>query len=183
MARTDFDEMVNRLKQVTSLSDAAGTPNPTFPDYLKKYRKQYGVGTPYNIDTDPFNMMGNGGSKIDKFYKAIIAQESGGNYGSVNSSSGALGAYQIMPSNLPSWSKQALGRSVSRNEFLKSRSLQDQIAQSMLRSYVSKYGYQGAAAAWYGGPGVAKYWKRYTNQQGSYPSIKRYVEQVMRRMG
>lgn len=118
-----------------------------------------------------------------KFIKAILGQESGRNYKARNASSGAAGAYQIMPGNIPSWSREALGRTVSLNEFMRSPKIQDAIATFKLKQYVKRYGYQGAAAAWYGGPGVAKNWASKTRKQGAYPSIAAYVAQVMRRMG
>ena len=46
---------------------------------------------------------GGGTQTFDEFFYGIGQQESGGNYGSVNGSSGALGKYQIMPANVPAW--------------------------------------------------------------------------------
>ena len=40
---------------------------------------------------------------------AIGRVESGGNYTARNSTSGAYGKYQIMPSNWPAWARQYLG--------------------------------------------------------------------------
>jgi hypothetical protein len=94
-----------------------------------------------------------------------------------------MGRYQIMPSNLPSWSREALGHSVSVQQFMSNPKIQDAIAQFKLRQYVNRYGFQGAAAAWYGGPGVAQNWSSKTSTQGAYPSIASYVAQIMRRMG
>ena len=37
------------------------------------------------------------------FLAAIRSQESGGNYQAVQGSTGALGAYQVLPSNLNAW--------------------------------------------------------------------------------
>lgn len=124
-----------------------------------------------------------GGGDFQRFVNAILGQESGRNYGARNRSSGAAGAYQIMPGNIPSWSREALGRTVSINEFMRNPKIQDAIATYKLRQYVNRYGFQGAAAAWYGGPGVAKSWSTRTRAQGAYPSIANYVAQVMRRMG
>lgn len=66
----------------------------------------------------------------------------------------ALGAYQIMQSNLPSWSQSALGFQVSRSQFLANPSYQDAIFNHQFGSYLSKYGNpQDAASAWFtGGP-------------------------------
>ena len=43
----------------------------------------------------------------DDFFKAVGAQESGGDYGATNSRTKAFGKYQILPSNWPSWSREA----------------------------------------------------------------------------
>lgn len=48
---------------------------------------------------------------LSRFMRAIGQVESGGNYNARNSSSGAYGKYQIMPSNWPSWARQYLGDS------------------------------------------------------------------------
>jgi hypothetical protein len=48
---------------------------------------------------------------INRFLYALGQVESGGNYNAVNSSSGARGKYQIMPSNWPGWAKLYVGRS------------------------------------------------------------------------
>lgn len=46
---------------------------------------------------------------LDRFMDALGAVESGGRYDAVNGSSGALGKYQILPSNWPAWSLRYLG--------------------------------------------------------------------------
>lgn len=48
---------------------------------------------------------------IDRFLYALGEIESGGNYTARNSSTGAYGKYQIMPSNWPTWARQYLGSS------------------------------------------------------------------------
>ncbi len=129
-----------------------------------------------------------GADNFANFLHAISGQESGGNYGAVNSSSGALGKYQIMPGNIPSWSREALGHSVSTSQFLHSPSLQEQIAQYMLHKYYNQYGAGGAAVAWYAGPGRAAEWVRsggrgFNGSQGAYPTINEYARQILKRMG
>ena len=46
---------------------------------------------------------------LSRFMYAMGQVESGGNYRARNSSSGAYGKYQILPSNWPSWARQYLG--------------------------------------------------------------------------
>ncbi|MGV2052611.1 hypothetical protein ACQZ48_21265 [Agrobacterium sp. 22-209-1] len=65
----------------------------------------------------------------------------------------ALGRYQIMEANIGPWSQEALGRAVTPEEFMANPKLQDAIFDSKFGSYVQKYGPEGAAQAWLGGPG------------------------------
>lgn len=65
----------------------------------------------------------------------------------------AYGAYQVMGANIPSWTKNALGTSMSPQQFLGSASAQDAVFNKVFGGYVDKYGASGAAQAWFGGPG------------------------------
>lgn len=127
---------------------------------------------------------GQGGATGDlaKLMRAIRSQESSGNYGAVNSMSGAAGGYQIMPANLPQWSREALGHSVNMQQFMKSPQIQDAIAKYKLNQYLQKYGAAGAAAAWYGGPGAVKNMNSRTTQRGGYPSLAAYWNSVLAKM-
>jgi hypothetical protein len=89
-----------------------------------------------------------------------------------------------MPANLPSWSRAALGRSVSAAEFLRSPQLQDAVAKHQMQQYFNKYGARGAAIAWYAGPGALKYSSGALNRgQKGYPSINSYAADILRRAG
>ena len=64
----------------------------------------------------------------------------------------ALGRYGVMPGNLPEWSKAAVGRVVSSQEFLNSPELQDQIAGFQFLKNKQKYGtWEDAASVWFTG--------------------------------
>lgn len=65
----------------------------------------------------------------------------------------ALGRYQIMEANIGPWSQEALGRAVTPDEFMADPKLQDAIFDKKFGGYVEKYGPEGAAQAWIGGPG------------------------------
>jgi hypothetical protein len=112
---------------------------------------------------------------LDQFMAAIRQQESGGNYKVVNSI-GALGAYQIMTANLPSWSKKALGHSISVSEFLSHPDEQDEIARKIMAPNFAKYGPAGTAAIWYSGQPDAT--KTYGN-----PPVYKYVASVLALIG
>lgn len=65
----------------------------------------------------------------------------------------ALGRYQVMESNIAPWSQEALGRAITADEFMADPTLQDAIFDNQFGKYVQKYGPEGAAQAWFGGPG------------------------------
>jgi len=128
-----------------------------------------------------------GGDGFQRFMNAIGQQESGGNYNARNPS-GAMGKYQIMQGNIPSWSKQALGYSVTPQQFM-APNIQEKVATYHLQRLYQKYGAAGAAVAWYAGEGTAAKWIKaggggsYNNgQAGGYPSINKYVQQILSRM-
>lgn len=125
---------------------------------------------------------GKRGPRFQRFVQAISGKESGGNYSAVNPDSGAMGKYQILPSNIEGqgrgWDYEALGRDISTQQFLGNPRLQEKIARAKLREYFDKYGPRGAASAWYSGD--PNKW-RDTSSQGAYPSIREYVEDIIRR--
>ena len=119
-------------------------------------------------------------ASLDDFLNAMSSQESGGNYSAVNKNTGALGRWQVMPGNVSAWAKRYLGIKLSAQQFLRSPQMQDRLVRAVLGSYVSKYGYRGAAAAWYSGnPTLENSYK----PQKYGPSIGGYVDSVMKKMG
>ncbi len=129
---------------------------------------------------------GNGIKGFEGFINAITGQESGGNYGAQNSSSGAMGRYQIMPGNLggkhSGWDYEALGRDVTPQQFMGNPKLQDAIARYKLQQYYKKWGPRGAAIAWYAGPGAVGRVGG-NKSQGAYPTINQYANAILKRMG
>lgn len=70
----------------------------------------------------------------------------------------ALGKYQIMEGNVPEWSKAALGRALTRDEFLANKEAQEKIAQHRFGQYLEQSNApEEAAAMWFGGPGYKKH--------------------------
>lgn len=114
---------------------------------------------------------------FNQFMGAIAQQESGGSYSVVNSY-GAVGKYQVLKSNIPGWSKQVLGYSITWQKFRDTPALQEKIVTGILYGYYKKWGARGAAAAWYAGPGNHDL-DMSTNKQPGGPSIKGYVDSVM----
>nr|DAV75729.1 MAG TPA: hypothetical protein [Caudoviricetes sp.] len=127
-----------------------------------------------------------GGSKkaVDAAMLALSGQESGGNYDAVNSDSGALGAFQIMPENWPSWAENAgLGADAPMTQ-----ENQNIVARHKLTEYYNKFGnWRDVAIAWYGGPGAVDYSEAAKNAPQyyngtEYPSINAYADSVMEKM-
>ena len=134
----------------------------------------------------PFS--GNPSGEVGRFRRAIIGQESGGNYGAVNPDSGALGIGQVMPENVPSWSRKYLGRSITPEQFLRDRNAQDTIVNGRFNDMLAdqrKAGFSGemlvrrAASVWYSGD--ASKWNNTRRQRykgREYPSIAKYTKKI-----
>lgn len=117
---------------------------------------------------------------FEQFFKAIAEQESGGaNYkaiGPLTRYGHAYGKYQVLGSNIPSWTRQHYGKSLTPQQFLNNPKAQEAVARGKLKSLWNKYGARGAASAWYSGNASLHMSTR--SQQGG-PSIKRYVDEVL----
>lgn len=66
----------------------------------------------------------------------------------------AYGRYQVMGNNIPEWTKAALGKAMTPEQFLADQSAQDAVFDHRFGMYVRKYGPEGAARAWFGGEGA-----------------------------
>jgi hypothetical protein len=134
-------------KTLASILGGGGSPSPAMPS------------APSAPGPAPGSMAAAGGGAapdMARFAEAIKAKESGGKYdivGPTHSKLGrALGAYQVMEANVGPWSREALGREVTPDEFLKNPQIQDQIFQHKFGQYVQKFGNpQDAASAWFTG--------------------------------
>lgn len=118
-----------------------------------------GASLPQNTVQTPAGELSMGAPDMTRYRDAIASIESAGSgdyqaVGPTNAKLGrALGRYQIMEANLPQWSQAALGRSVSADEFLASPEIQDAIFDHRFGQYVNQFGPEGAAQAWFAGPG------------------------------
>lgn len=115
---------------------------------------------------------------------AIATQESRGNYNAVGPvvTSGAykgqqaLGKYQIMPGNIPSWSREILGYSITPEQFYASPSLQDQLAMGKIYQLLNQYGNpQDVASVWFSGRPLASN----VSRDVTGTSVPEYVRSVM----
>ena len=95
-------------------------------------------------------------SNVPKVAGSIGQFESGGNYSAhgptTKSGDRAYGRYQVMGNNIPAWTKEALGVSMSPQEFLASPAAQDRVALYRMAQYHQKYGNPSdVASVWFSG--------------------------------
>lgn len=135
----------------------------------------------------------NRSKQVTAIRRAIIGQESAGKFWLINPDSGALGYGQLMQENVAPWTKSALGRALTVDEFLNNPELQiktidHKLDQYLQRELISTGGIneevaiRRVAAAWYSGN--PKLWNdtsfQYSNGR-RYPSIENYTGSVWRR--
>lgn len=110
---------------------------------------------------------------LDQLLYGIRKVESGGNYHVVNSI-GAVGAYQVMKANIPSWTKAALGYSMTWQQFRDSKAAQDAVARHILGGYLKRYGAEGAASMWFSGQPNPN-----SSRSDGGNTVRQYVNKVM----
>jgi hypothetical protein len=104
---------------------------------------------------------------LAKFMNAIAKVESGGRYTAQNSSSGAYGKYQIMPSNWPAWARQYLGNANASP----TAANQEKVAAAKFRGlYVWLGSWRRVAYWWLTGSSATAGWSA---------SARLYVDKVM----
>jgi len=102
-----------------------------------------------------------GGINMPAAKAAISNIESGGDYGALGpvtkSGDRAHGKYQVMGENIPKWTKQALGVSLTPQQFLNSPEAQERVFEDQFSRNAAKYGSaQDAASVWFSGKPLAK---------------------------
>jgi hypothetical protein len=99
-------------------------------------------------------VMGQGGD-INAARAAISGIESGGDYGALGpvlkNGDQAVGKYQVMKSNIPAWTRLALGRELTPEEFRADKDAQEKVFEHQFGGYMRKYGPAGAASMWFTG--------------------------------
>ncbi len=134
--------------------------------------KIYDPGAPGGGSSPPHKKI----SELQRFLWAEGQQESGGNYDAVNAGSGALGRWQVMPANLPSWLRESGLPDMSADEYLHNHAAQNRLATVILGGDFKRYGAAGAAAVWYSGRDDP------TATYGD-PPVYVYVNDVLKLMG
>lgn len=127
----------------------------------------------YLVDIPPVE------NTIPRLAYAIGQLESGGKYdvlGPVTKSGDrAYGRYQVMGNNVPNWTRQVLGQSMTPDEFLNNPYAQDQVANHFLSNYYKQYGnIDDAAAMWFSGRPA----RRNNSKDVLGTSVPKYIQTV-----
>ena len=188
------DARINNKKPPQIVIDKAEALGLPWEELYKKQAALYNKAeltavepAPFVISTESYGQL-----TMQRIRDAIIGKESGADYGAVNPDSGALGYAQVMPNNLPVWSKRYVGRIVSQREFLRSPAIQKQVINGHMIKLIQDLqsaGYKGdtlvrrLAAIWYSGDGNLMNSKRKEYYNGrEYPSIYDYTMDILARV-
>ena len=172
-----YAELASRMPEVVPIMRQYGDSHSTFSGASKSISRLQ-------------NTLAGQPSRLSR---AIIGKESTGNPSATNRDSGALGYGQVLPSNVPTWSKEALGFSMTPQEFLDNPREQVKVVNFKIKQYYDKALSEGntpdvalrkAAAAWYAGPGNTHLYdddKPQFSNGNEYPSIRSYTLDILRR--
>jgi hypothetical protein len=133
----------------------------------------------------------NGSINIDALRQAIIGKESRGDFSAVNPDSEALGYCQVMPENVASWTKAALGYSLSPAQFLAdpdaqiatiNHKLNEYVQQQLVAGHPEELAVRRVASMWYSGRAdLYNNGRRQFYDGNEYPSIRDYTLDVWRK--
>lgn len=152
-AKTARDTLENTLNKDRFKSIADGTQlYDTLTGKIIENTKNFAPKTTTSL-------FGNTGVQINGVEDAmarIAKVESSGNYGAVGpvteKGNRAYGKYQVMDFNIPTWTKEVLGQSMTPQQFLASPQAQDAVAKAKLQEAYDKYGtWEDSASVWFSG--------------------------------
>jgi hypothetical protein len=90
--------------------------------------------------------------------------------------SNVYGKYQVLGTNIPTWTREILGQEMTPQEFLASPAAQEAVFEDkFIGEYVAKYGLEGALQAWHGGEGSVGN----PSAASPYKSNSDYVKEAM----
>lgn len=132
---------------------------------------------------------------LDLMRGSVTTQESGGKQKARNPDSDATGLFQVMPDNIPSWTKTHYGKRLTQKEFADNKEAQIAVFNGEMGKYLGKAlrmakgdkrtAIRMAAAAWYGGEDDMKSYDNDRPQMykgKKYPSFREYTNKVADRI-
>lgn len=187
-------DLLEKAKNAPDAASAAIILGPYGKDYLATQKTKQEI-IKLKIENGTYNEADTGisalitkdnGFGIDDFKRGIAGVESAGSggysaLGPVMAKSGdrAYGKYQVMGNNIPSWTKQALGYSMTPQQFLASPDAQEKVFEDQSNRNYAKYGnWDDVAAVWFSGKPLSGN----TASDGSN-TVPEYVKKVRKNMG
>lgn len=180
-----FKRELNRIKDLAqkAIERAGGTTGGQqfTPEELEYIRSQ-------GVDPSQIGFSQVGGDTnqaVDKIANAIAQVESGGRYNAVGPTTAkgnrAYGKYQVMDFNIPNWTKEALGRSLTPQQFLNSPRAQEAVAQYKFTQLLNKYGNPAdVASVWFSGRPVSR---AGNSSDVTGTTVPQYVQRVLNNLG
>lgn len=189
-------DLLEKAKNAPDATSAAIILGPYGKDYLATQKTKQEIiklqienGT-YNEDTGISALITkDNGFSMDDFKRGIESVESRGSGGYsamgpiVNSGAykgdRAYGKYQVMGANIPSWTKSALGYSLTPQQFLANSDAQEKVFENQSNIAYAKYGnWDDVASVWFSGKPLAN-----NTSSDGYNTTKQYVDKVRKGMG
>lgn len=117
---------------------------------------------------------------LQALLNGVKAVESSGRYNALGpvtrTGDRAHGAYQVMGANIPQWTRETLGHSMTPQQFLQDQDAQDAVARAKFGSYLQKYGNpQDAISTWFSGKPMSQA----GNASDGFNTVPSYVGKVL----
>lgn len=134
-----------------------------------------------NLFVEPTQTVNTGVDNIvNRIANAIGMVESSNNYKALGpqtkSGDRAYGKYQVMGNNVPVWTKEVLGQSLTPQQFLANQQAQDKVALAKMGQYYNKYQTpHDVASMWFSGRPAQNNWRR--DVTGT--SVPTYMKRVL----
>lgn len=188
-APTDIGATPDQISKAISIYNQTGDPIKAFSgltgadQYVQYYQTQ--DATRNAVYNGVGQITVDNGYDINAFKKGIAGVESAGSGGynaigpTTKSGDQAYGKYQVMGANIPSWTKEALGYSMTPQQFLKSPDAQEKVFEFQSMKNYAKYGnWDDVASVWFSGKPLSN-----NNASDGYNSVPQYVAKVRANMG
>ncbi len=164
------------------MSAVAGFRQPPTGQEVQQFARQNNIQSPTQLAqlTKTINV----NDELPHVMSAIAQNESGGAKNPYQSMTPAgkgrhaVGKYQVLDTNIISWTTEALGYPMTAQQFKNNPDAQEAVAKYKIGQYVQKYGPEGAARAWFGGEGSVKGKDNVKDSLGT--SVKEYEKNFNR---
>jgi len=206
IARYQYLQYTNNelAREIPNRDRAIAREAPAVRDLMNHYPSRGRNGRAYVLSSgDSFNnpnylIAGSAqteqlGYITNKFRRAIISQESGGDYAVlgqyVPGQGRAVGVGQVMPANIGPWTEKYYGKRLSSEEYRNNPAAQDAVLNGefnrMLKRELSsgatlEVAVRRAAAEWYGGPNGLANWNNpeFKGAFGDHPNMAEYTMSI-----